>query len=233
MCCQGTVPANALYFAGYEASKASLPAGIVPPGAATHAAAGLAAQALAGVAFTPMDVVKERMQTQQLALESGAAGATRYAHAGEALSSLLAREGVAGGLFKGYGATLAVWGPWTMLYFVGYEAAKEGAAKRLGVHGGADALPAWACAGSAAVASAAACVATRALDTAKTRLQALPGGGRSFRSALRGLWCEGVGAMLTAGLAARTINGASTSAISFYLYESAKKWLRRPEEEEA
>lgn len=136
-------------------------------------AAGLAAQAVANVVFTPVDVVKERMQTQRLALEAGAAGAREFRHAGEALAAVVRSEGLFRGLFKGYGATLAVWGPWNMLYFAMYEAAKDACAAHMGLArprgGEAEELPAWACAGAAAAAASGACVLTQPLDTAKVR----------------------------------------------------------------
>ena len=51
-------------------------------------AAGLAAQAVAGAAFTPMDVIKERLQTQRLAVEAGAAGAREFRHAGMSVGAI-------------------------------------------------------------------------------------------------------------------------------------------------
>lgn len=52
-------PATALYFAGYESGKRLLnPSN----GIAGDMLVGCYAQALAGVAFTPIDIIKERMQ---------------------------------------------------------------------------------------------------------------------------------------------------------------------------
>lgn len=66
----GVVPANLAYFGGYEASKAAIagawggPGGqpLLPPGPAADMAAGVGAQVLAGVVYTPIDIVKERLQ---------------------------------------------------------------------------------------------------------------------------------------------------------------------------
>ena len=94
-------------------------------------------------------------------------------YAGEALAAVVRSEGLFRGLFKGYGATLAVWGPWNMLYFAMYEAAKDACAAHMGLArprgGEAEELPAWACAGAAAAAASGACVLTQPLDTAKVR----------------------------------------------------------------
>ena len=67
--------------------------------------------------------------------------------------------------------------------------------------------------------------AARALT--QTRLQAVPGSELSLAGALRQLSREGVLRTMTVGLAARTLNVAQTSALSFYMYEAAKGWLRK------
>jgi solute carrier family 25 citrate transporter 1 len=87
----GVLPANAAYFGGYEAAK-----GLVPPGwgAAGDMATGAAAQLLAGAVYTPVDIVKERMQVQAIM-----GGAYKYRGPLHALRSLLAEgaPGEAGG----------------------------------------------------------------------------------------------------------------------------------------
>ena len=55
----GVAPATALYFGGYESGKRFLPANA---GIAGDMLVGCYAQALAGIAFTPIDIIKERMQ---------------------------------------------------------------------------------------------------------------------------------------------------------------------------
>lgn len=57
----GVVPATALYFGGYESGKRLLPA---DAGIVGDMFVGCYAQALAGVAFTPVDIIKERMQVR-------------------------------------------------------------------------------------------------------------------------------------------------------------------------
>lgn len=57
----GVVPATALYFGGYESGKRFLPS---HAGIAGDMLVGCYAQALAGIAFTPIDIIKERMQVR-------------------------------------------------------------------------------------------------------------------------------------------------------------------------
>ncbi|GFR40193.1 hypothetical protein Agub_g752, partial [Astrephomene gubernaculifera] len=59
----GSAPANLAYFATYEAAKKQLPAGSGAPG---DLAVGAAAQLVAGLLFTPTDILKERLQVAPL-----------------------------------------------------------------------------------------------------------------------------------------------------------------------
>lgn len=58
----GVVPASAAYFGGYESGKLLVPAGA---GVAGDMAVGVWAQLVAGVAYTPIDIVKERLQARR------------------------------------------------------------------------------------------------------------------------------------------------------------------------
>lgn len=55
----GVLPGTMAYFASYELGKQALPPG---SGAAGDAAVGVFAQLVAGAIFTPVDIIKERMQ---------------------------------------------------------------------------------------------------------------------------------------------------------------------------
>lgn len=60
------MPATALYFGGYESGKRLLsPIG----GIAGDMLVGCYAQALAGIAFTPIDIIKERMQVRPAGIQ--------------------------------------------------------------------------------------------------------------------------------------------------------------------
>ena len=59
----GVVPATALYFGGYETGKRIVPAGY---GMAGDMLVGCYTQAIAGIIFTPVDIIKERMQVRYI-----------------------------------------------------------------------------------------------------------------------------------------------------------------------
>ncbi|KAK7200830.1 mitochondrial carrier protein [Novymonas esmeraldas] len=75
---------------------------------------GLAAEAVSCLVWVPIDVTKERLQSQPPAL------AGRYTGSLDAVQRVLRNEGV-GGLYKGYASTLASFGPFSAVYFVFYE----------------------------------------------------------------------------------------------------------------
>ena len=57
----GVVPATALYFGGYESGKRLMPANY---GILGDMLVGCYTQAIAGIVFTPVDIIKERMQVR-------------------------------------------------------------------------------------------------------------------------------------------------------------------------
>jgi hypothetical protein len=64
--------------------------------------------------FLPVDVIKERLQVQSNRPE------TPYRGSLDALRTILKQEGVRG-IYKGYGATVFSFGPFSAIYFVLYE----------------------------------------------------------------------------------------------------------------
>ena len=81
--------ASGAYFFGYESGKRAF-----GESAWASALAGMWAQALAGVVYTPMDVVKERLQTQGALAETARAGTYRnWTHA---IRTIAREEGVRG-----------------------------------------------------------------------------------------------------------------------------------------
>ena len=60
----GVVPATMVYYAAYETSKKLVPEELGPLKGMT---VGLMTQLAAGLAFTPVDIVKERMQVRPFA----------------------------------------------------------------------------------------------------------------------------------------------------------------------
>lgn len=77
-------------------------------------ACGLAAEAVSCFVWVPIDVSKERLQSQPPALQA------RYTSSFDALQRIVANEGLRG-LYKGYWSTLGSFGPFSAVYFVFYE----------------------------------------------------------------------------------------------------------------
>lgn len=125
----GSGPAAVMYFGSYELFKSRLlrhPDMAAAPPALIHAVSGMAAETISCVLWVPIDVVKERLQTQQPARAGGALHAADAPYRGSvhALRTILASEGVRG-LYKGYFATLGSFGPYSALYFAFYEQFKS------------------------------------------------------------------------------------------------------------
>ncbi|CAM9597663.1 unnamed protein product [Pylaiella littoralis] len=229
----GGVPGMCIYLTTYEATKGFLAdraadrAGDGAPvsgggGMLTHLTAGMLAEIVCCVVYVPVDVVKERLQVQRpsriatpTALNHGGAsgagiGAVKdapmrpYRGSADTLKTILRTEGLRG-IYKGYLATLASFGPFSALYFMFYEQAKAASQSLIERqpdrwHGGVTApaaaaaatergeralergggraaeLPVWVTLANAAAASAAASWLTNPLDLAKLRLQVQRGG---------------------------------------------------------
>ena len=87
---------------------------------------GVVAQAFAGIAYTPVDVVKERMQVSSvLPTNLKTNNGVDYRNAFDALETIVKNEGIKNGLMRGYWAQNFVWWPWSACYFVAYEKGLE------------------------------------------------------------------------------------------------------------
>ena len=178
----GSGPASLLYFTTYESVCARLPV-VFPaltavPATLTHLLAGLAAEAVSCVLWVPIDVIKERMQTQRRPLSGSMGGAAYYVSARDAIRQIVLTRGGEGvtGLYRGYGATLASFGPFSALYFAFYEPLKSAAAQRSGTAMGSPLPLTWQVA-VACAAGGSASLLTNPLDLAKLRLQVQRSGG--------------------------------------------------------
>ena len=122
----GGIPGVSLYLTAYEQFKVyfsqynkNLPSFIVP------LSAGMCAETLSCIVFVPVDVIKERLQVQ-----SSSSSALQnnphmiYKNSFDALYKIAKYEGI-GGVYKGYGATLLSYGPFSAVYFTLYELQKE------------------------------------------------------------------------------------------------------------
>jgi len=126
----GSAPATCLYFTSYELVKDTLPSAFpvlrsVP--AVGHFCAGMAAETISCILWVPIDVIKERMQVQRR--QESAVRTPQsiyYRNTADAWRQIMQREGLVG-LYRGYGATIASFGPFSALYFVFYEWFKDAA----------------------------------------------------------------------------------------------------------
>lgn len=88
-------------------------AGGTPP-SARFFVCGLVAETVSCLVWVPVDVAKERLQSQPRMLQR------RYTSSLDALHRILTNEGLRG-LYKGYWSTLGSFGPFSAVYFVFYE----------------------------------------------------------------------------------------------------------------
>lgn len=76
------------------------------------------AETIACIVYVPVDVIKERLQVQSLTLTNS------YLGSFHAMKQIMKTEGFSG-IYKGYWATLASFGPYSAIYFVLYEKFKD------------------------------------------------------------------------------------------------------------
>jgi len=129
----GGTPGTMAYLCSYdwirdrlvEQNKARLFSNVELPEFAIHFTSGMLAETIACIVYVPVDVIKERLQVQvqssKTVLDSH--GGRHYNGSLDALKKILQTEGLSG-IYKGYGATLASFGPFSALYFVFYEKMK-------------------------------------------------------------------------------------------------------------
>lgn len=219
----GGAPATALYLTSYELLKQALEAKVGSGGAAVHLTSGLLAETVSCIVFVPVDVIKERLQVQKLG------GPNAYSGSWDALRTIMRYDGFSG-IYRGYGATLASFGPFSALYFAFYEALRENALRKLEQP---KELPTWAALACASTAGSAAAWATSPLDMAKLRMQVerrrLGGGsaeaaveyGNMVQSLMRIYAMEGVQG-LWKGSVARVAFTASNTAVTMAVFERAR-----------
>ena len=101
----GSIPGVCLYMTSFEFFKQQLTVFPSLPLPLVNFVSGFLAEAFSCVVFVPVDVIKEQLQAFKLASTTGA------------ISDLIRKQGVRG-LYKGYGATLASFGPFSAFYFL-------------------------------------------------------------------------------------------------------------------
>lgn len=153
----GAGPAHAVYFSVYELSKQVLSRGD-PNNSMVHAASGVVATVTSDAVFTPMDMVKQRLQLKN----------SPYKGVAECVRRVVMEEGI-GAFYASYRTTVIMNAPFTAVHFATYEAAKRELMEVSPDTANDERLVIHATAGAGAGALAAAL--TTPLDVVKTQLQ--------------------------------------------------------------
>ncbi|EEF46037.1 mitoferrin [Ricinus communis] len=153
----GAGPAHAVYFSVYEVCKKYF-SGNNPNNSIAHAMSGVCATVASDAVFTPMDMVKQRLQL----------GNNTYKGVWDCIKKVLKEEGI-GAFYASYRTTVLMNAPFTAVHFATYEATKRGLMEISPDSANDERLVVHATAGAAAGALAAAI--TTPLDVVKTQLQ--------------------------------------------------------------
>ncbi|KAL3530937.1 hypothetical protein ACH5RR_010259 [Cinchona calisaya] len=210
----GAGPAHAVYFAVYETCKKALSGGN-PNNPVAHAASGVFATVASDAVFTPMDMVKQRLQLSS----------SPYKGVLHCVKRVLREEGV-GAFYASYKTTVLMNAPYTAVHFATYEAAKRGLMEVSPENVSDERRVVHATAGAAAGALAAAL--TTPLDVVKTQLQCqgVCGCDRfvngSIRDVLRTIVKKDGYSGLMRGWMPRMLFHTPAAAICWSTYEAAK-----------
>ncbi|XP_050289377.1 uncharacterized protein LOC126727604 [Quercus robur] len=153
----GAGPAHAVYFSVYEICKKYFSGGN-PNNSAAHAVSGVCATVASDAVFTPMDMVKQRLQLSN----------SPYKGVWDCVKRVLSEEGF-GAFYASYRTTVLMNAPFTAVHFATYEAAKKALMEISPENASDERLIVHATAGAAAGALAA--LVTTPLDVVKTQLQ--------------------------------------------------------------
>jgi hypothetical protein len=197
-------------------------------GMAAHLVAGCFANAVGGLAWTPMDVIKQRLQVQSKLLPGQVPSTLHHRGVFHGISAILKADGPRG-LLRGYWASLGTFGPFSAVYFSVLEELKGAIKSHKGYSSDAElTVPQLMAVG--ALASACGAFVSGPMDLIKTRIQVYrtSNGGKFYGGTLdalkRTLTEEGYRAF-TKGLGARVMWLAPGSAITIAVYDRLKATL--------
>ncbi|CAO3587006.1 unnamed protein product [Absidia cylindrospora] len=236
-----SVPALSVYLSCYEASKRYLDQHTLATHdkLANHMLSGGAAEIMAGTLFTPMEVLKNQLQTTTTTTTRGAWPLAK---------TIYRQEGLAG-FYRGYWMGLVVFLPHTMIYFATYEHLKSllsnnndatttattnvsSFSSSPKTNSYASHLPWTYYLVASSTASFVSSALSAPLDIIKTRWQVSASDqGKAYRQGpwqiAKQLWLlEGQWKGLTKGLGARVIWAIPTTAISMTVFEMIKDYRR-------
>ncbi|OIT32605.1 PREDICTED: mitoferrin-like [Nicotiana attenuata] len=214
----GAGPAHAVYFSVYEICKKSFSGGN-PNNSGAHAISGVFATVASDAVFTPMDMVKQRLQLSD----------SPYKGVMDCVKRVLKEEGFKA-FYASYKTTVLMNAPYTAVHFATYEAAKRGLLGVSPESASDERLIVHATAGAAAGASAA--LITTPLDVVKTQLQCqgVCGCDRfksgSIRDVFRTILKKDGYKGLMRGWVPRMLFHAPAAAICWSTYEASKAFFQ-------
>jgi hypothetical protein len=223
-----SVPALSIYLSCYDFTSVYLDksSSFSRNHSGNHLLSGFVAEVFAGLAFTPMEVMKNQLQTTKRS-ESTVSLASRIWHA----------EGLQG-FFRGYLLSLAVFVPYTMTYFAVYEKLKAYVARHylpslsnspIKSDILVSQLPFEAYMASSTLACIIGITISTPLDIVKTRWQvSFSEQGTAYKGGpvyiIKQMWQQGGYRAFTRGMLTRICWGIPSTAISMTIYESIKDW---------
>lgn len=221
-----SVPALSVYLSCYDFSSIYLDrnTSISRDYSANYLLSGIVAEVFAGLAFTPMEVMKNQLQT------------ARHSESTMSLASRIWREERLAGFYRGYLMSLAVFVPYTMTYFAVYEELKAYLAKHVLTIPSTAAvktdvlvsqLPFMAYVTCSSIACAIGITISTPLDIVKTRWQISSSEeGNSYKRGpvhiIKQMWQQGGYRAFSRGLLTRICWGIPSTAISMTIFESIK-----------
>jgi len=230
----GGTPGTVLYLTSYEKIKTALEdSSGGRMNFAVHFASGILAEAVSCIVYVPVDVCKERLQVQSSTCSSS--GGPKYKGSVDAFLKISKNEGMRG-IYKGYGATLLSYGPFSAFYFLFYEYFKKNAmdyynnknenGKQKEIT--ENILPFHLVVATSAAAGSIASWITSPLDMAKLRLQVQRGGlsdtkYRNIGHGLAEIYKEGGLRLMWRGAGARVAFHAPSTALTITTFEQVKK----------
>ncbi|KGN47047.1 mitoferrin [Cucumis sativus] len=213
----GAGPAHAVYFTVYENCKKFFSGGD-PNNSLAHAASGVCATVASDAVFTPMDMVKQRLQLSN----------NPYKGVLDCIKKVLRDEGFKA-FYASYRTTVLMNAPFTAVHFATYEAAKRGLMEVSPESVNDEQWVVHATAG--AVAGASAAFVTTPLDVVKTQLQCqgVCGCDRfksgSIRDVIRTILKKDGYRGLMRGWVPRMLFHAPAAAICWSTYEALKSFF--------
>ncbi|KAJ8898982.1 hypothetical protein K2173_008484 [Erythroxylum novogranatense] len=215
----GAGPAHAVYFSVYELCKRLFSGGSMND-TVVHAVSGVCATVASDAVFTPMDVVKQRLQLKS----------SPYKGVLDCVRRILMKDGV-GAFYASYRTTVVMNAPFTAVQFATYEAAKKALMEVSPESASDERFVVHATAG--AVAGGLAAAVTTPLDVVKTQLQCQGVCGCDrFSSSSVGYVLktvvkkDGYGALIR-GWTPRVLFHAPAAAICWSTYEASKTFFHQ------